>query len=115
MFPSRTGGLRAPSSLQKPWLACLKATRIDGRFTIHGLRRTFVDLARRARVDSVVTRSLTGHVTEKMRIHYSTVGMDEKRSAVVAIAALVQPGGDRWRITTAGRYQALRSGLTSRT
>src|SRR4029077_8010340 len=65
------------------------------RFTIHGLRRTFVDLARRARVDSVVTRALTGHVTEKMRIHYSSVGMDEKRSAVVAIAALVQAGGDR--------------------
>ncbi len=81
MFPSRTGGPRRPSSLQKPWLACLKAAQIEGRFTVHGLRRTFVDLARRARVDGVVTRALTGHVTEKMRIHYSTVGMDEKRRA----------------------------------
>ena len=37
------------------------------RFTIHGLRRTFNDLTRRAGVDGVVIKSLTGHVTEKMR------------------------------------------------
>jgi integrase len=67
---------------------------VEERFTVHGLRRTFVDLARRARVDGVVTRSLTGHVTEKMRLHYSTVGMDEKRSAVAAVALLVGHGGD---------------------
>jgi integrase len=95
MFPSSTGGLRCPSSLHKPWLACLRAAGIKDRFTVHGLRRTFVDLARRARVDSVVTRSLTGHVTEKMRIHYSSVGMDEQRSAVAAVADLVRARGDR--------------------
>jgi integrase len=89
MFPALTGGLRCPSSLTKPWRASLKAAGVQGRFTVHGLRRTFVDLARRARVDGVVTRSLTGHVTEKMHLHYSTVGLDEKRSAVSAIAALV--------------------------
>ena len=92
MFPSSTGGLRCPSSLHKPWLACLQATQIAERFTVHGLRRTFVDLARRARVDGVVTRSLTGHVTERMRLHYSSVGMDEKRTAVAAIAVLVGTG-----------------------
>jgi integrase len=43
MFPSRTGGLRCPSSLHKPWLACLRAAGIEGRFTVHGLRRTFVE------------------------------------------------------------------------
>ena len=48
---------------------------VDERFTVHGLRRTFVDLARRARIDSAVTRSLTEYVTEKMRVHYSTVGI----------------------------------------
>jgi integrase len=95
MFPSREGGLRCPSSLHKPWLACLRAAGIDGRFTVHGLRRTFVDLARRARVDAVVTRSLTGHVTEKMRFHYSSVGTDEQRLAVAAVADLIRAGGDR--------------------
>lgn len=93
MFPNRDGGLRCPASLRKPWLECLAAAEIDERFTVHGLRRTFVDLARRAKVDGVVTRSLTGHVTEKMRLHYSTVGLDEQRTAVIGISALAF-GGD---------------------
>jgi hypothetical protein len=95
MFPSSTGGLRCPSSLHKAWVSCLRSAKIEGRFTVHGMRRTFVDLARRARVDGVVTRSLTNHVTEKMHLHYSTVGIDEKRTAVAAIAQLVHPLGDR--------------------
>jgi hypothetical protein len=95
MFPSSTGGLRCPSSLHKAWLTCLHDAKVEGRFTVHGLRRTFVDLARRARVDGVVTCSLTGHVTEKMRIYYSTVEMDDRRAAVTAVAELLRPMGDR--------------------
>jgi len=95
MFPSSTGGLRCPSSLHKAWLTCLHDAKVEGRFTVHGLRRTFVDLARRARVDGVVTCSLTGHVTEKMRLYYSTVGTDERRAAVAAVAELLGPVGDR--------------------
>ena len=33
---------------------------------------------------SLVIKSITGHVTEDMREHYSTVGLSEKRDAVVA-------------------------------
>jgi len=36
---------------------------------------------RRANVDVVIRRALTGHVTEEMQRRYSTVGMDEKRAA----------------------------------
>jgi hypothetical protein len=46
-------------------------------------------------MDGVVTRSLTGDVTEKMRLHYSTVGMDEKRAAVAAVADRVRAMGDQ--------------------
>jgi integrase len=67
------------------------------RFTVHGLRYTFTDLVRRANVDAVVRRALTGHVTEEMQRHYSTVGLDEKRAAVAGVLRLVaparQPGG----------------------
>jgi integrase len=42
--------------LQKAWAACLKAAKIGARFTVHGLRRTFNDLARKAKVDAVVTK-----------------------------------------------------------
>jgi integrase len=90
MFPSSSGTLRASSSVQKAWKVCCEAAGITGRFTPHGLRRTFNDLARRAGVDAVVTKSLTGHVTERMREHYSTVGLDEKRAAIAGVVRLIK-------------------------
>lgn len=91
MFPSRAGTLRTPNSLDKAWAAALEAAEIDKRFTVHGLRYTFTDLVRRANVDAVVRRALTGHVTEEMQRKYSTVGIDEKRAAVAGVIRLVRP------------------------
>ena len=83
MFPSsRTGGLMSRTALAKPLLAALEAAGIDRRFTIHGFRRTFNNLLRRATTGEVV-RSMTGHVTERMTEHYSHVDGDEKRLAVL--------------------------------
>jgi hypothetical protein len=39
-------------------------------------------------VDAVVRRALTGHVTEQMQRHYSTVGLDEKRAAIAGVLRL---------------------------
>jgi integrase len=72
VFPSEVGTLRTPGSLWKPWQGYIEAIGLTQRFTVHGLRRTFNDLARRAGADRIVIRCLTGHVTEKMREHYST-------------------------------------------
>jgi integrase len=91
VFPGETGKPKMSTAIGKAWRACLAAAGIDERFTVHGLRRTFNDLARRAGVDGVVTRSLTGHVTERMTEHYSTVGEDERRGAAVAVLRLVHP------------------------
>ena len=42
-------------------------------------------------------RALLGHVTEEMQRHYSNVGLDEKRAAVVGVIALVPAGSpDSW-------------------
>ena len=90
MFPSKRGTTRTPGGLWKAWQDCLDSAKIDQRFTVHGLRRTFNDLTRRAGVDSVVIRSLTGHVTERMREHYSTVALDEKRTAMASVVKLVR-------------------------
>jgi hypothetical protein len=51
-------------------------------------------------VDAVVRRALTGHVTEEMQRHYSTVGLDEKRAAIAGVLRLAPPaprpaGGSR--------------------
>jgi integrase len=91
MFPSQTGTPRAPSSLDKAWGKCLEAAKIEKRFTVHGLRYTFTDLVRRANVDAVVRRALTGHVTEEMQRRYSTVQLDEKRAAIAGVIKLVRP------------------------
>lgn len=92
VFPSETGGLRYPGSLWKVWRACLKESSIEQRFTIHGLRRTFNDLTRRAHVDPIVIRSLIGWVSDKMREHYSSVALDEKLVAVASVHRLVALG-----------------------
>jgi integrase len=91
MFPSRVGTRRVPSSLYKAWGRCLEITGIGRRFTVHGMRYTFTDLVRRADVDAVVRRELTGHVTEEMQRHYSHVGIDEKRAALAGVLRLVPP------------------------
>lgn len=85
IFPSSNGKLfLGTNSLKKAWTASLKAAGIAERFTVHGLRKTFNDVTRRAKVDPLVIKSITGHVTEDMREHYSTVDLSEKRQAVVA-------------------------------
>jgi integrase len=91
MFPSAEGTLRTPNSLDRAWAKCLKHAKITKRFTVHGLRYTFTDLVRRTNVDAVVRRALTGHVTEEMQRHYSTVGLDEKRAAIAGVRRLVPP------------------------
>ena len=96
MFPSQTGTLRTPNSLDRRGSGASTWPEIEKRFTVHGLRYTFTDLVRRANVDAVVRRALTGHVTEQMQRHYSHVSLDEKRAAVAGVLRLVPPtGGDR--------------------
>jgi integrase len=92
-FPSKAGTLREPSSLKRTWEKCLVVAGITDKLTVHGLRWTFNDLSRRAGVDAVVTRSLTGHVTEQMQEHYSSVGLDEQRAAVAGVIRLVTGSG----------------------
>ena len=88
----RAGKLRDWGGLGKAWKACLEAAGITRPFTPHGLRRTFNDKLRRAKVDPVIAKAITGHVTEEMREHQSTVGLDEKRAA--ASALLLLPRGE---------------------
>ena len=52
------------------------------------MRRTFNDLCRRAEVRDVVTRSISGHLTEGMQRHYSTVAADEQRASLAKVVSL---------------------------
>lgn len=58
------------------------------KITPRGMRRTFQDVARAASVADVVTRSISGHATESMQLHYSSVGEDEQRASLGRMIAL---------------------------
>ncbi len=102
MFPSSVGTLRTPNTLDRAWQSCLAKAKITKRFTVHGLRYTFTDLVRLANVDAVVRRALTGHVTEEMQRHYSTVGLDEKCAAIRGVLRLVPPAPTTEPASTTG-------------
>ena len=59
-------------------------------------------MLRRAQVDPVIAKALTGHVTEQMREHYSTVGLDEKRAAVASVLRLLPRRGSADNCADAG-------------
>jgi hypothetical protein len=43
-----------------------------------------------ARVDALVTRSISGHLTERMQHHYSTVNADEQRQGIAKVIELTR-------------------------
>jgi integrase len=88
-FPGLSGKPKVPSSIRKPWKKALSWAAIYHRFSVHGLRRSFNDLCRRAKVDGIIVRSFTGHSSDEMREHYSSVGTEEKRETVGKILQLV--------------------------
>lgn len=90
-------GVRKPShlqsaSLRKPLAHAAKEAGTPV-VTAHCFRHTFNDLARRIDPSGQVTRSMTGHVTEEMTVHYSHVSLDEKRALVMR--AQFGEGGSR--------------------
>ena len=62
---------------------------ITARFTSHGFRRSLKDLLRLAEVDPVIAAQITGHETERMRRHYSTIRASEATGAADRTAALL--------------------------
>ena len=63
------------------------------------MRRTFQDLCRAAEVKDIVTRAVSGHATELMQRHYSTVPQQEMRESLSRVASVISlaevRGGER--------------------
>jgi integrase len=89
LFPAVTGGFRAVTALVKPFRGVAKAMKLGFNFTPRGMRRTFNDLARTACIEAVVTRSISGHLTERMQEHYSTVRGPEQREGIAKVVDLM--------------------------
>jgi hypothetical protein len=91
LFPSTVGGFRSPNVLNKPFAAAVETMKLGFPFTQRGMRRTFNDLARHAKIEAIVTRSISGHLTERMQDHYSTVASDEQRASIAKVIQLFSP------------------------
>jgi len=89
LFPGRDGGPRSPSCLDKPFAAVSRAIGLKHPVTPRAMRRTCNDLQRDAKIADTVTMSITGHVTEKMRRHYSTAQAQEQREAIATVIDMV--------------------------
>jgi hypothetical protein len=88
LFPSITGGFHARSVLDKPFREVAKAAGIKKHITPKAMRRTFQDLARAAKVKDIVTRAISGHATEAMQWHYSTVNAEEMRTSIAKVVSI---------------------------
>jgi hypothetical protein len=60
------------------------------KLTPRAMRRTFQDLARAAEVRDIVTRSVSGHSTEAMQRHYSTVSGQEQKAGLAKVGSLAK-------------------------
>ncbi len=89
LFPALTGGFRSPSVLNKPFAEVSEEMGLGYAFTQHGMRRTFNDLARAAEVQDLVTHSISGHLTERMQHHYSTVRGEEQQVGLGKVVNLM--------------------------
>jgi integrase len=88
LFPSITGGFRTMKVLNQPLAEVASELKLGKQITQRALRRTFNDLARAAHVSDLVTRSISGHLTEQMQRHYSTVNGAEQRDALAKVIRL---------------------------
>ena len=52
------------------------------------MRRAYQDLARAAEMKGLVTRAFSGHASEQMQQHYSTVAQTETREGIAKIISL---------------------------
>lgn len=82
LFPNVNGKLYKLDKLSENWPDIATAAEIKKHITPRSMRRTFQDLCRLAEVRDLVTRSISGHATEAMQHHYSTVQAVEQREAI---------------------------------
>ena len=117
LFPAANGGFLTEHCLRKPFAKVGALIGLEMSFTPRGLRRTFNDLARTAKVETLVTKSISGHLTDRMREHYSTVHPVEQRESIGAVLRLVKGGAvtdDAPRGGTHGGTQGPASGTSER-
>lgn len=88
LFPSAVGSFIGPTTLLVPFVKVAEALGLKKLVTPRAMRRTFQDLARAAEVNDLVTRAVSGHATEAMQAHYSTVSSAEVKAGLAKVISL---------------------------
>ena len=78
------------NSGQEVTAALKKEGKLSKKITPRAMRRTFQDLAREAQVRDIVTRAISGHATEQMQRHYSTVNSKEVEESIGKVISLAR-------------------------
>ena len=90
LFPGTSGRLLTRGVLAKPFAAITAEMGLPYPLTPKGMRRTFNDICRAIGIHDVVTRSISGHQTSAMQVHYSTAGDAEQAAAVDAVVKVAE-------------------------
>jgi integrase len=90
LFPAPNGGFLDRGCLRAPFEQVAAALGLEKRVTPKAMRRTFQDLARAAHVNDLVTRAVSGHATEAMQRHYSTVSTQEIHDGLARVVSLAR-------------------------
>lgn len=99
LFPTKDGGFRSRSCLDKPFAVVTEACGLGKRITPRALRRTFQDLTRAAKVEGIVAKAISGHATDAMRVLYSTA---QEAEVLKSIAKVVDIASGRPKKRRAG-------------
>jgi hypothetical protein len=90
LFPREDGAFRSESSLKKAFEMCAGLIGLKKNITPRVMRRAFNDMARAAKIEGLVAKSISGHLTDRMKDHYSTVSPVEQRESIGRVLRLVR-------------------------
>ncbi len=110
VFPSEVGGLIFNGVACRPLARAAKAAGLGKRPSAHWFRHTLNHLLAQSASERV-QMAMLGHVTDRMRLHYDHVFLEEKRAAVVrAFEPLTKPDPSEIRCSSAASKQESQSG-----
>jgi integrase len=85
LFPASNGQPRLATVMNKPFAEVSRQMGLPFALSVHGMRRSYNDMALACGVNNLVTRSVSGHLTEKMQEDYTTVWAPLQRRAIDAL------------------------------
>jgi len=89
LFASEVGTPRLAVVLTKPFAEVSRQMGLPFNLSVHGMRRTYNDMALATGTNNLVTRSISGHLTEKMQEEYTSVWAPLQERAIGSIMDLM--------------------------